>query len=261
MFAEQRYEKIMLILQKYKHVDVSSLTSILQASEATVRRDLDKLEKDGLLRRTHGGATLVEAPTSILEKPAFESNDPLEIEINQIGKIAANLIDDGDIIAIGAGGLGLALARNTNTKKQFSVVTNDILIMTELLRFPNVQIIMVGGLTRVLSDKLIYTSGDFTLQMLNDFSVNKAFLSVDGISLTKGLMAVDYEYALIWKKIHSISDQLIIMAVHQAFGNKGMIRLADMTDINRIITTPDIDMEYQDFFLDHNIAVHLSLDL
>lgn len=259
MFAEQRQEKIMHLLSEYKQVDVSSLTSILSVSEATIRRDLEKLEQVGLLRRTHGGAILVEEKNTVIQA-ITKAADLVDNEIDNIGKTAARMIESGDVIAIGTGPLGLSLARSLHDSLQCTIVTNDAMIMTELLHNDQANVIMVGGLAKK-TDQAVFTTGEATIRMLEEFSVQKAFLSVDGISITAGLTSRDFEYAIIWKKLMAIAQETIIMAPMEAFNRRELVRLVPMDKVDRYVTSGKIKDDFKKYFHEHNIPVYIDFDL
>lgn len=253
MFSEQRKEKILQLLQEYNEVTVNSLTKVLSVSEATVRRDLEGLEQAGLLHRTHGGAVLIQSISNQMEQ--------FPDEINCIGKVAAKLLENNQIIAIGPGELGLALARNIPENIECSVVTNDVLVMLELLNHPSINVIMVGGLIRKRLDSDIFASGELATGMLDELHVDKAYLSVDGVSIEKGLTLKNYEHVQIWKKLRKISDETIIMAKPDAFGKKELIKLISAVDIKCIVSNKDVGNDYKKYFFEHGIPIYLGYDL
>jgi len=259
MFAEQRQQKIMHMLEEYQQVDVSSLTSVLSASEATIRRDLEKLERAGLLCRTHGGAILAENNSPVLQVIA-QKDYPRDSEVESIGKTASRVIEPGEVIAIGSGLLGLALARNLGNDSHCTIVTNDAMIMTELLGYGQTGVIMVGGLVHK-NDDAVFTSGEPAIRMLEEFSVSKAFLSVDGVNTEAGLTIQNFEYALIWKKLMEIASETVIMAMPGAFGKRGLVRLVPAKAVQRYVTTGSVNEEFKRYCYDHNIPIHLGFDL
>ena len=141
MFADARIEKIKELLLEYKHVDVNTLSSVLSASVATVRRDLERLEEEGFLRRTHGGAIIIEKK----EKIAKVAQEPYYREKKQIGIIAASLIKNNETVYIGAGRTCQQIARNLKDKRNVKVVTNNIGVITELLHTQSVRLMVPGG--------------------------------------------------------------------------------------------------------------------
>lgn len=260
MFSEQRQAKIMQLLKEYNEVTVGSLTSILSVSEATVRRDLENLEQMNLLHRTHGGAVLVSDNTSDVRAIINQESEISENNDN-IGKTAAKLLVSDEIVAIGPGELGLALARNIPNDFSCTVITNDVLVMLELLKHSSVKVIMVGGAMLKESDNDIFASGELAIEMLDELHADKAFLSVNGINIERGLAIKNYEHALIWKKLKKISNETIIMATQEAFDKKDFIKLMPIDEIKKIISSKDIDDKYKKYFFEHGIPLYTSFDL
>lgn len=260
IFAEQRQEKIMELLREYNKVDVSSLTTVLSVSEATIRRDLEKLEKAGVLHRTHGGAILVNEDIQFL-KQKEENDDPRAREIQDIGSAASKFLVDGEVIAIGSGALGLSLARNINPDLSCTVVTNDVMIMSVLLNYDDIDVIMIGGHVKKKKKNYMFTAGELTMRMLSEFHVNKAFLSVDGISIQDGVTINDYEYALIWKELKGISDEIIIMAAADAFNRSDFIKLMPLDEVDRVISSVKLEDKYKKYLFENGISIHISHEI
>ena len=124
MFATERQNRIKQLLFEYDKVGVGSLSEILDVSEVTIRKDLEKLEKDGFLIRTHGGAVLREDVPK--EEISPESDIPNIESKKMIGIFAAALIQDRDVIFLGPGSTCIQIAKNLRDKKDIIVVTNNI---------------------------------------------------------------------------------------------------------------------------------------
>lgn len=260
MFSEQRQAKIMQLLKEYNEVTVGSLTSILSVSEATVRRDLETLEKMNFLHRTHGGAVLISDNSPDVRAIVNQTNGISESSDN-IGKTAVRLLVKDEVIAIGPGELGQAFARNIPGDFSCTVITNDALIMLGLLKRPSVKVVMVGGAMLRESDDDIFASGELAIEILDELHVDKAFLSVSGIDLEKGLTIKNYEHALIWKKLKKISNETIILAKPEAFDKKDFIKLMPVDEIKKIISSKDVSDKYKKYFFEHGIPLYTGLDL
>ena len=129
MFAIERLNKIKELLYQEKRVDVFELSELFSVTEATIRRDLDKLEQAGFLIKIYGGAVLNEVET---QRPFTADTEDKRIEEKRmIGKIAAQMIENGDAIFLSPGTTTLEIARNLKDKK-VTVVTNDMMIGFEL---------------------------------------------------------------------------------------------------------------------------------
>ncbi|MDD3840827.1 MAG: DeoR/GlpR family DNA-binding transcription regulator [Clostridia bacterium] len=255
MFAAERIEKIKELLYLYKHVDVTSLSSILSVSEATVRRDLEKLEKEGFLKRTHGGALLKE---DVNADPHIISNSvPNYEEKKLIGYIASQLVEDNEVIAIGSGTTCLELAKNLKTKKHLSIVTNNVLIAAELSQNKNVKVILTGG-HAIADETSITLIGEFAYNMISNIYVNKVFLGVDGADINNGYTCSDNEIALVWRKFHKISGEIIIAADYTKFGKRDFIKLGPLDIADKVVTNEKVAEEYKQYFFEKGIPIYTS---
>ncbi len=260
MFAEQRQEKILEFLREFNQVDVSSLTMELSASEATIRRDLEKLERMGLLHRTHGGAILARESAPFLQIAASYSKPEMQ-EINDIGRAAARFLSDDEVVGIGSGELGLSLARNIDPNIRCTIVTNDVMVMTELLNHRNIEVLMVGGLARKRSENCIFTSGESTVRTMDELHLDKVFLCVDGVDFQNGYTTKDFEYALIWKKFKDISRQVIVIAAADSFDRKNFVKLAAINEVQQVISSVKLDDRYKKFYFENGISIHIGHEI
>ena len=136
MFADERTEKIKALLLDYKRIDINTLISMIPASPATVRRDLEKMEKEGFLRRTHGGVVLVEEEEPAAPVPV----DRYLLEKEQIGAIAVAMIEPNDTVFLGNGTTCLQVAKNLRDRPNIRVVSNNIGKTFQFVESGNTQI-------------------------------------------------------------------------------------------------------------------------
>ena len=136
MFADERTEKIKALLLDYKRIDINTLISMIPASPATVRRDLEKMEKEGFLRRTHGGVVLVEEEEPAAPVPV----DRYLLEKEQIGASAVAMIEPNDTVFLGNGSTCLQVAKNLRDRPNIRVVSNNIGKTFQFVESGNTQI-------------------------------------------------------------------------------------------------------------------------
>jgi Transcriptional regulators of sugar metabolism len=181
MFNEERKKEILSAISDKGNVKVSELSKAYNVSEVTIRKDLQELEEEGLVKRVHGGAVL---DHSIKFEPTFsEKADKFINEKSIIGKAAAALIEDGDTIALDAGTTTLQVAKHI-TARNLTVVTNSLDIAVELAEKQNIEVIVVGGILRLETRALVGPVADMAL---DNIRVDKAFVGTNGISLNYGL--------------------------------------------------------------------------
>ncbi len=258
MFAAERIRKIKEILLEYKHVDVNTLCSLLSCSIATVRRDLDKLETEGFLTKAYGGAILNESPDQHIVIAG--TDDPYLDNKAEAAHIAASTIADGDIIFLGAGTTCLQIAPLLSSKKNLTVVTNNLSAAVELSAFPAINAISLGGDIRSEKSGNIFTEGQQTISALSGMFIDKAFFSVNGISMEFGLTVSNYSHMQILQTVIRQSSESFIVADVSKFGQRSMVKLAEITDIPNIITNVEISSVYKEFLFNNNVKLFTSFE-
>lgn len=256
MFAAQRMELIKDILIKNKTVDVSTLISILNVSDVTVRKDLDKLEKEGFLYKTHGGAILCETKSSETSERLIIRNHTAKTKIVEL---AMTLIDDNDSIFIGHGSTCYLLSQHIKKMKNVSVVTNNIAASNEIMDSIRNTYLLGGEIDDV--DGIPYTTGPNSLNDLNNIFVNKAFISVGGIDLMAGLTCDNLNKKNILKSVTSISKNIIVLADNEKFGRIGMYHIAPLDIISCLITNHCDNNEYKTAMFQKNIKFLTAFEI
>src|SRR5438046_1308621 len=234
--TERRSEQILQELLRNGEVSVESLAKHLQVSAATIRRDLGELERQGLLRRNHGGAVLV-AP--MLYEPFrhvssfHEQEEKCVAEKRRIGLLAASLISDGEIIAIGAGTTTTQVARSIRHRKSITVLTNALNVAMELSHLAEIKVCMTGG---YLSGDWFALVGDVAQRNAAEMFVDKVFIGVDGIHCEHGLTTNYPDQAAIHRAMMRQARQRIVVADHRKIGLIGTSLIWPPTDYDILIT-------------------------
>ena len=166
----QRKHRILKVLEEKGTVRVTELAEEFGISEITIRRDLDKIEKEGLLLKIHGGASKREH--SFSELLYEKSAKVLAQEKKRIGTEAARMVKPGDVIFMDTGTTTLQVAAALKKSKDITIITNSILILTELRLVKNVSLIILGGNYRVGNFAL---SGPLTEIDVESFRAKYAF--------------------------------------------------------------------------------------
>ncbi len=255
MFADERIEKIKELLLEYKHVDVNTLSSVLSASVATIRRDLERLEAEGFLRRAHGGALLIEKK----EQSASPVQEPYYNEKKQIGIIAASLIKNNETVFIGAGGTCQQIARNLKDKRNVKVVTNNIGVITEVLHAPSVRLMVPGGEILQGGDSECL-SGQYALKNISNMYFQKSFFTVKGASIAGGYMVESEEESELCSLLMSHSDECVAVLDYSKFGQRSFTPLCHLADIKQIVTNIEMPSEYKEFLYDNGVKVFTAID-
>ena len=234
--TEQRAELILQELLRNGEVAVDVLAKQLKVSEATIRRDLSELERQGLLLRSHGGAMPV-AP--MLYEPfrhlsSFqEQEEKCAAEKRRIGLLAASLIADGEIIAIGAGTTTTQIARSIRHRKGITVLTNALNVAMELSHLADIKVCMTGG---NLSGDWFALVGDVAQRNVGEMFVDKVFIGVDGVHAEHGLTTNYPDQAAIHRAMMRQARQRIIVADHRKIGIVGASVIWPASDFHVLVT-------------------------
>lgn len=254
MFAIERLNKIKEILFKKKRVDVFELSELFSVTEVTIRRDLDKLEQEGFLIKTYGGAVLNE--DLVQKTPALDPEDNTIEEKRMIGKIAAQMVENGEAIYLSPGTTSLEIARNIKDKK-VTIVTNDLLIGYELRDSIGIKVIVTGGDLIQSTSTLV---GGFALQALNGIFINKAFIGVKGVNLDSGYTVDSYEEVMVIQGVKKISSEIITVADYTKFNRTAFARLGDLTMAKKVITNKQVPSEFKKYFFEHAIKLYTTFE-
>ncbi|MFN3699144.1 MAG: DeoR/GlpR family DNA-binding transcription regulator, partial [Dictyoglomus sp.] len=239
MLPEERRTKILELLEKERGVKVSDLVRLFNVTGATIRRDLETLEKEGLLKRTHGGAVL---PHSFSFEPLYITKKRHNLkEKMAIGKKAAELIEDGETVFIETGSTTFQIAKNIKNKHDLTVLTNSIEVARELINARGVEVILTGGVLRKETVALI---GPLAERVLREFRVDKAFLGISGIIPTKGMSTASIVEAQIKKLIIEMGKEIIGVADYSKFGKECFAFVAPTKALHKIIVDEKVPSQY-----------------
>lgn len=241
MLAVERRAKIEQLILKNKSVLVLELAKQFDVTTETIRSDLEKLEKQGVLVRTYGGATLVETLEPEME---IHKRDTVNFEGKQsIGKCAADMIKEGETVFLDASTSSLHLARNIKDKKGITVITNAEKIVAELAECDNIRVICTGGMLHKKNMSYIGRIVEETIR--ENYYANKVFFSCRGVTLSRGLMESTEAEAEIKKAMIESSESAIFLCDKQKLGRLGVPVISSLDRIDCIITDIKLDEEWR----------------
>lgn len=223
MLTEERQQKILDLLEKQGVVKSQELTELLQASESTIRRDLQELENKGLLVRIHGGAKQNQRLS--LELNMDEKTAKNVHEKQRIAQLAANEIQDEDIIYLDAGSTTLELIPLLAGKK-VTIVTNSVRHATSLVEL-QIPTIILGGPIKLSTNAVL---GATALHQLRQLRFNKAFMGINGLHEEFGFTTPDPEEAAMKRVVFENAEKVFVLADQTKFGNITFIKVAEIKD-------------------------------
>lgn len=233
-----RAEHILQELLRSGMVTVEALSVALDVDASTIRRDLEKLERQHLLRRVHGGATQVDALsyTAYAHDLTFQDNMGRQVaEKTQIALAAARLIQPGDTIALSPGTTTTHLARALRQLQipNLTVVTNAANIAMELAGQRNITLVLTGGM---LLPDFFALVGPMAEQNLSELYTDKAFVGMHGVSVEQGLTGPNQLEALTFRSTMQRARRTIVLADHTKIGRVALYRIAPITAMHLLIT-------------------------
>lgn len=231
MAPKGRREKILQALAKNEEVTISDLSRFFGVSEVSIRRDLVELESQGLLKRVYGGAI---STAKVIHEQSFKEkiNRNLE-EKKRIAALAVKMIQRGDRIFLDSGTTTVQIARMIKNPQDLTVVTTSLPIAVELGIYSGINLTLTGGIYNPIYQSLV---GPLTVENLAQFHVNKAFMGIDGLSISNGLTTISTLEAEISRAILQITEELIVVADHSKIDKVGFVHIAPIGRIHTLIT-------------------------
>jgi len=236
--APQRWDNLRALIHDNGVIRIEDLCRRLKVSPATVRRDLDQLERGGAIRRVHGGAVSVE---SRLDEPVFADKTSLAArEKRRIAEAALKFVEPDDTVYLDGGSTVLELARLLRERTNLTVVTNSLYAAHELSgRGP--RLIVIGGELRRLSQTMV---GPLTGHVLKELHLDKAFMGTIGFALNEGLTTTDPSEAFTKKLVMGQARQVIVLADSGKAGKVSFASAGEWQNVHVLITDKQLDKDF-----------------
>ncbi len=249
MMAVERQRKIVEYINVHGSIRVAEISQLFDVTPETARRDLDLLESEGKLRRSHGGA--VRVLDDLNDVPYLERENTNAKEKSEIAKLAAALIHPGDTIALDASSTSWFLARALPDISA-TVLTNSIRVAQELSQKSKITVISTGGILRAASMSFV---GPLAQETLSKYHVQKAFVSCKGIHPQYGVTESSELQALIKGQMVMIADETFLLADHTKFGKRDFAQAFPITQINAIVTDSIKEVVMEPLFVEAGILI------
>ncbi|HTW48944.1 MAG TPA: DeoR/GlpR family DNA-binding transcription regulator [Acidobacteriaceae bacterium] len=232
-----RSEQIIKHLLRTGNATIEEMLAIVGSSAPSIRRDLARLEGRGLIRRTHGGAELVEP---LLYEPfrydsSFLAREQRHAaEKRRIGVAAAEIVQTGDTIGLTAGTTTTHIGRSLRHRQKIQVITNAINIGMELCNQPGIRTYVTGGVVPWAWSFSLTSSA--ALAFLDDVYMDKVFLSVTGLDAERGATTLETDEAMVYRKMLKQSKQVIVVADSSKIGKVSPAFICPINEIHTLIT-------------------------
>jgi len=253
LIPAQRRKKIQEYLTTHKAARLADLSKMLNASEATIRRDLEKLEETGFLERTHGGAVLSQR---LSREPEYQSRRKHSPEAKRlIGQFAATLIEDGDVVFINGGTTTTEIIRHIRPNADITMITNNVFATCEIDNI-DFELILLGGTYQPVSHSV---GGYFSVENLKQVYADKTFIGVDGISLKFGCtFPTSAEAEVVRTMMGRTRGPVYVVADHSKWGTVSNYEVAEIEKIHSLITDSDFDTEARKSLLERSVKVLIA---
>ncbi|MBM7679047.1 DeoR/GlpR family transcriptional regulator of sugar metabolism [Gracilibacillus alcaliphilus] len=239
----ERRQRLLEVVNQRKSVRVSELAKLFSVTDETIRRDLEKLETEKKLARSHGGAVSIAPAQEEPEIPVQEREVMYVDEKREIAQEAVKHIVKSDKILLDASTTAWYVARNL-PNQVMTVLTNSLKVELELSKKSNITVISTGG---TLQGRSLSYVGPLTERALDLFHVNKAFISCKGIHMDYGISESNEQEAHVKQKMIEMTDTVYILADHHKFHQQAFAHVASLDKVSRMIT--DSKAEESDILL------------
>lgn len=248
MLAIERKNEILDKLRAEQRVLVSDLAEHYHVTEETIRRDLDKLEKEGYATKTYGGAILGNSTKTDL---SYTIRNKTNVEAkNQIAMLASTLVEDGDHLMLDDSSTSLYLAKRLKEKKNLTVITNSVELVVELNGIDGWTIILTGGKLKPESLALV---GDQTQQMLRQYHVDTVFMSCKGIDLQAGVTDSSEFHSQTKQSMLRCAKKKILILDSSKFDKISFIDIAPLDTYDIVVTNCAPSRAWLSFFAEHGV--------
>jgi len=242
----ERKKKILSILSEDSTTSVTQISELLNVSTVTIRNDLNSLQEDGLIIRTHGGAS----PS--YHKDIISSQRTQIKEKTAIAKAAAQTINDGDRIMLLGGSTCAMIVKFLLGKRDIHIVTNSTLALTYARTNPSLNVTLVGGEFELTSESLV---GPIALKNLSQFNVQKCFIGADGFTVDFGVTSHLVETAEVAKMMIKQSQECIVVSDSTKADKAGFATMSPISRVDKLITDSGVSETVAKNFEQAGVAV------
>jgi DeoR/GlpR family transcriptional regulator of sugar metabolism len=253
MLANQRREKIFELIQEDGSAKVINLAKIFKVTEVTIRQDLEKLEKDGLVIKEHGGAFLKDIKDQV---QSFSLGHKENIDKKElIARKCVEFIENGDSIILDSGSTTTEIAKHLKGFKNLTVITNALNIAMLLGAEPGIELIVTGG---EFKPPTLSLTGQKAADSFKGLNVQKLFLATAGISLKSGLTYPSISDLVVKKAMIEAADVTYLVADSTKIGKSAFASLGALSLIDYIITDNGIEETHKEIFKNNEIELIIA---
>jgi DeoR/GlpR family transcriptional regulator of sugar metabolism len=248
VFVEERRQRVLDLLAQKGAMALAELAAVVEASESTLRRDLDYWTKRGVIRRTHGGAVYIGDGAAL--PPLEERADRSIEEKRQIARAAAERIRDGEAILLDGGTTTIEVARQL-VGRPLQVVTNSLPIAQLFANSREADLVMIGG---YVFPRTGVALGPFAVRMMEDIHVHQTILSVGGMN-AKGLFNSNLLLVEAERRMMRCADEVVVVADHTKVGRQALAFLCEWSAIDTLIVDAGLSDDQRRLLADTGVRL------
>jgi len=236
MIPAERRARIVELLQERRAVRVSLLSDALGVSEMTIRRDLERLEQEGVLSRTHGGAML---KRHMVEEPLYVANIRAHSEEKRrIAQAAAAMIKPGETVFLSSGTTAAQVLSHVDPQINARIVTHNVGAVSSAQR-TTLDVVLLGGSYRPRSNTL---EGAVPMEVVGNFHASRFILGADGLSLDEGVTTPSLGLAGVERAmIRQTRGEVVVLADSSKFGVVGDVVICTLDKVDAVIVDDGVD--------------------
>lgn len=250
MLAIERRNAILARLSAEGKVIVSDLSREFDVTEETIRRDLEKLDQEGLAKKTYGGAVVNKSLNTDLP---YHVRKRVNVELKQhIAEKIADMIHDGDYIMLDASSTAIFVTKYIKHLKNITLITNSVEILLELADKDDWRVLSTGGSLKKGALSLIGSSAE---RMIRDFHVDLAVCSSKGIDMTTGITDSDEKEAEIKQAIFAAAQRKVLAVDSTKFDRIAFVRVCDIGEVDTVVTDAPPSERWMEYLKDKNVEL------
>jgi len=247
MLKTKRIQQIQEYVLKHQSVSLDDLGTVFGVSKTTIRRDIRKLISEGMIQKVYGGVAISHAKLESFNER--KARNPIQKRL--IAKTAADYVENGDVIFIDSGTTTLEMITFLKTK-QVTIITNNLDIIIQALRFENLTVISTGGLLeRDTKSFSSYSHAD----SFKKYNFDKVFMASTGVSISNGVTNSSPIESGIKETIVKGNADVFLLVDHTKLDKYAMVTYCGLKEIDYLITDNFLDESYQDFAKENSIQL------
>lgn len=246
---KERHLKILDLVNEKDRISVQELSARLGLSVVTIRKDLEELESEGLLRRQHGYAAKA-SPDAINSRMSFRY-----LEKKKIAQKAVSLVEPMETIMIESGSTCALFAAELAAVNDVTIITNSTYIARSLGNAPGVKVILLGGDYDTVAE---VTTGPVTELCAREYYVDKIFVGIDGFTEESGFTNINHTRCSTVRALAKQADKVIVLTTSDKFGKRSVAKMFSTKEVHTVVTDSNLPLEYTDSLRSQNVQVELA---